>query len=982
MVTSAQPPIQPVQPVENPILNSPYQEPTEHWVYQQNGDPQRMQGRRPASYFYTTERAADVSQPMLTGLAEENREDLELVNTLRKDIRRWRTSGYRGATRFTKELLAYWQREDRPRRLFFCQLEAVETIIYLNELRLAGRNPYFTPAFTEEDAAQLLDLPADHALPPLRRLGVKMATGSGKTVVMAMLIAWAFTNRARVPADERFPQAVLVVCPNLTIKERLQVLRPDHPQNYYDRFDLVPSPLRPLLTQGKVLIENWHRFYPESPNVEAGQSYKVVDKGEESPDAFARRVLGDLYENAPLMVLNDEAHHAWRPARLPEQFLQALDRDEEEAREATIWVQGLDRLNQGAGVRFAVDLSATPFYIQGSGYNQGSPFPWLVSDFGLVDAIEAGIVKIPRLPITDDSGDPIPRYFNLWHEITQELKPAERMPNSNKPKPEVVYRRAQQALTTLAGQWVERFIQIDAASADKDKTPPVLIIVCDNTDIAEYFYRQISGEEEQSFENPETGKVETRTVFTRGDVFAEYFANTPTYRRTVRIDTKLLAEAESREEGQSRQDAAEQLRQIVATVGKLGEPGEQVRCVVSVQMLTEGWDANNVTHILGLRAFTSQLLCEQVVGRGLRRMDYALNPKTGHFDEEYVDIYGVPFSLIPFRGRTTTQSAPEDKPKNLVRALEERAEMEMHFPHVESYAFALQRNFITADIDGIDKLRIDLDDEPVAVFVEPRVGYQQANTPATIVAPGERLVHDRSTYHNSFHQQTIRFEIARRIVARLTETQQVGPQSRHQLFPQVLHIVNAYVDSRVIFGNKHANELGHQKYLSWIVERLTSAIRPDDSQGEPPLLPILNRIKPTGSTAEVYFKTIRRCVPTRKSHINLVAIDSGWEASVTAYLEASSKVQFYARNEQLGLQIPYEWEGVSCRYTPDFLARLMDGTTLLIEVKGEEGEQARTKHTAARRWVSAVNNWGKLGKWAFEVVYNPTHIVSAVARAR
>ena len=642
----------PIQPVERPILCSPYSEPTEHWVYDTNtGEASRMPGRRPASYWYKTKKAYNNQQMMLTGFAEEEREDLPLVNNLRRDVKRWRESGYEGANEVTKELLHYWRREDRPRRLFFCQIEAAETMIYLNEIRLANRHTRFKSAVEDKDLLPLQDKPADPNLPDLVRLGLKMATGSGKTVVMAMLIAWSFCNRGKLPSDERFPSAVLVVCPNLTIKERLQVLRPENENNYYSAFDLVPTRLRELLAKGKVLITNWHLFAPESEHIEGGKSYQVVNKGAESPEAFAKRVLGELSERGSIMVLNDEAHHAWRPKLSPD-----VDKDEapskEEIEEATVWVSGLDTINEAVEIRFCIDLSATPFYIQGSGYDEGSPFPWLVSDFGLVDAIELGIVKIPRLPVSDTTGRPEPEYFRLWRHINDNLQPGERGTRRRKPKPEAIYREAEPALATLAGQWVERYKQVQEASNAQDKTPPVLIIICDNTDIAEIVYRNISGEdiveviedeeepeaddssenEDEEEEEPKprssrTKRPKTKTAYGTGRIFPEYFSNRVDFTPTIRIDSKLLAQAESDDPNTSRQEAAEQLREIVATVGKLGMPGEQVRCVVSVAMLNEGWDANNVTHILGIRAFDSQLLCEQVVGRGLRRMDYTPRSK-------------------------------------------------------------------------------------------------------------------------------------------------------------------------------------------------------------------------------------------------------------------------------------------------------------------------------------------------------------------
>ena len=935
---------------------------------------------------------------------------LPLVNALRDDVRRWRASGYEGATQVTKELLRYWWRADRPRRLFFCQLEAAETVIFLNEIRLVGKRPRFTPQFTDEHVERLRDMPADPSLPPLTRLGLKMATGSGKTVVMAMLLAWAFCNRGQVSSDERFPSAALIVCPNLTIKERLQVLRPENPNNYYSEFDLVPATMRPLLLKGKVLVTNWHLFAPESEHTEGGKSYTVVNKGPESPDAFARRVLGELYDRAPILVMNDEGHHAWRPKQAENGSTtgsaDATKEVEAEVEEATVWINGLDTINRAVGVRCCVDLSATPFYLGGTGYIEGAPFPWLVSDFGLVDAIESGIVKIPRLPVSDTTGRPEPKYFRLWQSITEGLQPGERLPGrAGKPKPDVVYREAEPALLTLAGQWVERFRYIEQATDEKDKTPPALIIVCDNTDIAEVFYRNISGEQrvevveavaeadstdvedeidaEVEAPSKRKAKTKTRTVYGQGRVFPEYFANREGFTPTIRIDSKLLAQAESGDPNATRNDAAEQLRQIVATVGVKGEPGEQVRCVVSVAMLNEGWDAHNVTHVLGLRAFGSQLLCEQVVGRGLRRMDYTVDPQTGMLTEEYVDIYGVPFSLIPFKGRETKASAPVDRPKNHVRALDERAAYEIRFPVVEGYAFALRRNVITADIGKMEPLRLEPEYEPTAVFVKPRVGYEIGA--ASLAGPGEFQQQDREAYYASTHLQTIEFEITRQVVFALVGDQDHAPdpksnprlrlQSRHQLFPQVLRLVHAYIDRKVDCRGVDPRELGQEKYFQRVVGRMIAAIRPDDSQGEPPLMPILNRYKSTGTTAEVDFKTTRLCTGTQRSHINLVAADTAtWEQSAAFRLEQAAlagTVKYYARNDGLGFVIPYDYMGVSHHYEPDFLVKLANEVTLVLEIKGMFTDQDNAKHEAAKRWIAAVNNWGQLGRWAFHVNKDP-----------
>ena len=296
----------------------------------------------------------------------------------------------------------------------------------------------------------------DKVLRLLKAAGVDFAGNNNRSVVMAMLIAWAFCNRGRQPGDARYPKRALVVCPNLTIKERLAVLRPEDAGNYYDQFDIVPSALRPELSKGRVRMTNWHDFFPKSEEIRVG-GVAVGRLGAETPEAFARDRLGDLWDDEPLMVLNDEGHHAYRPAPVREgDALTAEERADRE--EATVWVSGLDKLNAACNVAFCLDLSATPFYLHSSGYPEGSPYPWVVSDFGLVDAIESGITKIPGLPAIDNTGRPEPQFFKLWQHVTANLTAGERF-TGGKPKPEVVYRKAEAALLTLAGQWQQRMVQ-------------------------------------------------------------------------------------------------------------------------------------------------------------------------------------------------------------------------------------------------------------------------------------------------------------------------------------------------------------------------------------------------------------------------------------------------------------------------------------------------------------------------------------------
>jgi len=997
--------------IENPILNSPYVEPKRHFRFTDDGiTDEVVDERRKSSYFIPipASKKRGKQEVIDTEWTKDRIEENTWINRVRFEVDRWRIGGRAGVTRTTTRLLDYWTDTARENKLFFCQIEAVETAIYIAEVAKKAGDTWI-----DNDLKRF----NEDANPGLFRIALKMATGSGKTVVMAMLIAWAACNRGQNPSDERFPNGVLVCCPNLTVKERLQVLRPDNPKNYYSEFDIVPAKHRPLLAAAKVLITNWHAFAPKSEHSEGDRSFAVVNKGPETSEAFARDRLGELFDRLPIMVLNDEAHHCYRPKPVEEElFGEDVERVNEDIEEATIWIEGLDRINNATngklGVAMCIDLSATPFYLAGSGHPEGRPFPWLVSDFGLVDAIESGIVKIPRLPVLDTTGRPDPKYFKLWKAINESLQPGERLPGkAKKPKPEVVYREAEGALRQLAGQWKERFEYIRQAAPGQEHVPPVLIIVCDNTDIAEVFYRKISGEsmeeaiteqevadvleadEDEGEAVPAAGrakkkKSKLRTIHGRSEVLAE-FANTAQAKHTIRIDTKLLAEAESEEPGKTKSDAAEQLRQVVATVGKPGEPGEHVRCVVSVAMLTEGWDANNVTHILGLRAFQSQLLCEQVVGRGLRRMDYTPDPKTGLLTEEYVDVYGIPFTVIPFKGRETNKPAPEDKPKNHVRAVPEREEMEIRFPVVEGYAFALKKNSITCDVDAMEPLILEPNREPTATFLLPQVGYQEGRP--SQVTPFPYVPQDREQYYRENHLQTIEFRIAQMVVDQLVSNDQgdgdtrrkvLRLQSRHQLFPQVYRFVNSYVSRKVDLRGCNPCELGLRKYVERTVERLRDAILPDQWEGEPPLMPLLNRYKPIGSTRDVDFKTTRPCQGTQRSHINQVVLDTEtWEASTAFWLEQSREhVKFYARNDHLGLVIPYEYQGLDHGYEPDFLVRLANDLTLILETKGYADDETMAKHNAARRWVTAVNNWGELGPWAFHVCYDPQRLRGELAQ--
>ncbi len=1018
---------------KSPILNSPYAEPIQHWRRSaDNALLEVIPTRRPAGYDYKSE-----AQARLSFAIEENYVELTLVNLLRSDVRRWRESGYRGATNVTKDLFAHWFSAERERRFFFCQREAVETVVYLAEMRFPGRSGstgFHNFELTDNDLLAMMTgkRPSFHAeineivpslIDPspnypltLNRVGCKMATGSGKTVVMALLLAWAFCNHAKNPQSTIFPSAALIIAPNLTVKERLQVLRPDIENNYFEQFDIVPGKWMAALKTGRVLITNWHQFAPDTGNSEAGFRSRVINKGMETPDDFARRLLGDLYPKMPIMVLNDEGHHCWRPAtndntQHDESLLATEEGADKEAEKARLWLEGLDKLNNSragkdgkAGIALCVDLSATPFYLAGSGHSEGRPFPWLVSDFGLRDAIESGIVKTPRVPVQSNTGRPEPEFYNLWKWIHEGTSSAERQSGNKKLKPEVIYRKAQPALVQLAGQWLRTLHAHEERGGD-ETIPPVMIVVCDNTNVAKLFYEMISGEREEEMpvtladveaevddeSDSDDAQTETkpkqkakkltkRTVYGPSDVLPE-LANADGEKRTIRIDSKLLAEAESDDPKVKKDAAAEALRKVVATVGRRGEPGEQVRCVVSVSMLTEGWDANNVTHILGVRAFGSQLLCEQVVGRALRRLSYDVDPTTGLLREEVADIYGIPFSLTAAKGQPNDKPPPPPPVYTAVKAMPERAGFELRFPNVEGYAFSLSKFALKCDVEAMDELHIEPYSIPTATFVAPSVMESGPNGGFTWESQ------DRTAFYAANHLQTIKFRIAQILLTDLVTQRDsddrkgrvLSLQARHQLFPQIFRFVDAYIgtpdkEGKVRFNGQHPCEIALQTYVGRVVGRLRDAIEPDDSAGEAPLLPLLNRFKPIGTTGDVNFVTARPVKATQKSHLSGVVADTqSWEQASAFALESSGVVRCYARNDRLGLRIPYEYQGIEHFYEPDFLVELMDKRLMLLEIKGAIDDQDRAKHNAANRWLSATNNWGQLGTWHPQIMvcYEP-----------
>jgi type III restriction enzyme len=876
-----------------------------------------------------------------------------------------------------------------------------------------------------------------------------MATGSGKTTVMGMLAAWSILNKVNDRSDGRFSDVVLVVCPNVTIRHRLNELDPETGDaSVYRTRDLVPGHLMPLLTQGRVLVTNWHVFEPQGVQTggvsakvnKAGRPVRVTEtitissktrttrgtryltqadldrqvsaglltiKEEvcdkagnlnkvtvesvryvESDTALINRVVGrEVGGKQNILVMNDEAHHAYRirrdePEEEEEDDLFGEEQEAEEFfKEATVWVDGLDRVDKLRGINFCIDLSATPYYLGRVGQATNRPFPWVVSDFGLIDAIESGLVKIPQLAVRDTTGAAIPGYFNIWHWILPQLTPAERGGKKASPKPEAILKYAHHPIAMLGRLW-EKEAEDWKVNRD-DPRPPVFILVCKNTQIAKVVYDWIA-----------EGKAPTGIPPAK----IEGFRNRDGVINTIRVDTKVVHETDT---GEAKGDEVRWMRLTLDTVGKtswpsdrvgrpiytegfeelakklkrpLHPPGRDVRCIVSVGMLTEGWDCNTVTHIVGLRPFMSQLLCEQVVGRGLRRKSYEVG-EDGKFTEEVAKVFGVPFEVIPFKA-TTGAPVPPVKHHH-IHAVPSKAQFEMTFPRVEGYTQAI-RNRVTVEWNSVPKLVLEPGRIPPEVDVKGLSISEHGRL--SLAGPGRIDQVNLDEFRAKRRLQELIFDLGKTLAEEYLKQGQCTIPT-HVLFPQLASIISRYLKEKVQV-NKPADikDLFLAPYYGWVVERLLEAIRPDTSQGEAPEIPRYESTRGPGSTADVDFWTSRDVREVINSHLNYVVADTKhWEQSAAYYIDKHKGVEAFVKNAGLGFAIPYLHNGQMHDYMPDFIIRLRadEPHHLILEVKGYDLLE-EVKAAAAERWVSAVNADGKYGHWLYKMIKKVTDVDSAI----
>lgn len=718
-----------------------------HWHHAlgDNGQPldkPPVNARRPSAEITPVPRArkqkarGDETGDLLDELLPQDRHGQAytvhmLVNTIRSHVDNWRRLPSQAdwrVTPATARLLNHWRTHNfTDQKPFFCQVEAAETLIWLSEVARADRK--YKPIWEQLDAANLA------SNPELFRLALKMATCSGKTTVMAMIIAWQTVNAVRSPGSDKFGRGFLIVAPGITIKDRLRVLLPEDPDNYYRTREILPADMLPDIAKAKIVITNFHSFKLREElqvskvgrgMLEGWREEKI--KTLETEGKMLSRVCGELLRlDGNIVVLNDEAHHCYRekPGERAEDDLKGDDRKEAEKNKeaARLWISGIEALKRKAGVRAVYDLSATPFFLSGSGYSEGTLFPWVVSDFSLLDAIECGIVKLPRVPVADNSLLPagqMPIYRELWEHVGKQL-PKKGAGKAGDGDPRALPTLLLTALNSLYSHYAEMF---GLWQREGIGIPPVFIVVCQNTAISKLIYEWISGWDRPN----EDGE---RTFVSNGQL--KLFDNYDQHGQRLARPNTLLIDSEQLESGEAldadfrrmaapeieqfknemRQRGASQkdidnisdqdlLREVMNTVGKKGRLGEQIRCVVSVSMLTEGWDTNTVTHILGVRAFGTQLLCEQVVGRALRRQSYDVNDN-GHFDVEYADILGIPFD---FASEPMPAKPKPPKPMTRVYAVKGREALTISFPRVTGYRKDLADDEIVADFTDDSRLHL------------------------------------------------------------------------------------------------------------------------------------------------------------------------------------------------------------------------------------------------------------------------------------
>lgn len=891
-----------------------------------------------------------------------------IVSRAREEVAEWRKASYKGATATTIRLLRHWNDPQATRlRPFFAQIEAVETFVWLREV-ITRSNPL------RQEIEQLSRAHNDGIV----RFCAKMATGTGKTAVMGMVIAWQTLNAVHSPRRRNIihTDRFVVFAPGHTVRARLGVLVPSATDNVYDEMGLVPEDMRGRLHQAKVRVLNYQAF-TRKELIGDGPARTLLGKEKgrdtESWEAAVRRVLGDdLISSGTkgLCILNDEAHHCYLP---PERKRSDANQKAEDRR-ASVWFNAIRTL-RGIGALGSVsphgqanavlDFSATPLWIDTSAKSEPDQFQWVVSDFGLMDAIESGLVKVPRVPVDDDST----RDETVWRKLYDNTTPA-RLPHwfeddkNRGSLPEALGG----AVEAVVKDWGRKLI---AWRDDGQPTPPVIIFVVNTIANATALYRHIAGYEDEDGIARPGAYAQLSNVDDMGR-WHPALRTLIVHSRAAEGDTipRPLKERVSKSRDVSKKDAEAAVREMLNTVGRTGQPGAQVRCVISVSMLTEGWDARTVTHIVGFRAFGSQLLCEQVTGRALRRTSYDDLRETDaegrrRFEPQYADVVGIPFEFMP-AAREPDQTPKPPKPRTTVYSVPGRERLRVYWPNVTEYLRVARQGRFRLDPGQV--ARWTPEESKTAMMAELK---GVAGEWALFSTQGDR-------------QKTARIELAKEMTKRLTidtpvpsensNRQTMRELGRTALFRSAYRAVEDWSSHPLVA----VDDLWDLVANSHLRAEAAEAILAASDFGITQQSRRAGLTTPAAKhTADIRFETtLAKIDTTRRSELSHAACHSEMELHTAKRLDLDRRVVRWVRNFQLGWTLPYYIDGAWSRYEPDFVAVLQNGTNLLLECKGVWDDKA---HAAAMwtkdHWIPCVAGTNELPdalrRWHYAMIDDP-----------
>ena len=909
--------------VDRVVICDAFREPDKHYRLLAGGKSKLTAGRRPSMRYRAAARDSKGGLSSIVGKEEALFEELtageeernEFVNSLREEIRDWRDGGYSGTALVTRRCLEWWFERDEERfkeakRFFFCQQEAIESLIYLYEVQRQRNMP---------ETGDLL------------RYALKLATGTGKTLVMALIVVWSTLHKRKV-SGSTLSSNFLVLVPNLTVRDRVRGvdeftmqptgsgLEPSSPENLYDEFEIVP-PEYASEFQPTVLVRNWQSipletkrddWVPENDLIGEGRFvpasviWALQRRYKQDPAKAMRRVLGGWRD---LMVLNDEAHHVYGEKK-------TRKGDEPEYLK---WSRIIERIRQAARISLVVDLSATPWYGSGSPKPEGTLFEWMVSDFSVYDAFESGLVKVVRLPEPNQQGC---QYLDLW-PLVQGAKTKEEYLSQCKG-----------AIASIYSSWSDDFDDWSKMLPELRPGPsPVLLVVADKAERAQWLFEHLS-RDYSLLQNPASDE--------------------PLEWSTIRIDSKVF-DAEKGNEAT--------LREIVNTVGKKGKAGEKVRCIVSVNMLSEGWDVKSVTHILGLRAFGSPLLTEQIIGRGLRRTTYdgLLTPieerlaNENRPDEETVDAFGIPFIGFPVEKKRKRPKVGGWGQKPVpIEADTKKEKFALRIPNVRSWAVGVTEALLDSiSIDSLPQLIITEKETPNEITVRPVIGGE----PETVMNL-DRFRADYPLLRSKFIFARELFEATN--LGAATDLG-IGPT-----FEELLEVASEYVDRRVdAKGGSDKRDIGIYYWMRQALDILDNAIR------EAPVgtsnVPIL------GTPEYLDSKEYRRKTWTgviadgKKCHLSKVPCHTDLEASFSKFLDNAPDVIKYIKNEFFGFSITYYEKNRPRQYYPDFIVVVREGNREAIwiaETKGEIRPNTALKSEAAILFCGKMST-SRHGSWRY-----------------